>query len=113
MQTNDGNTIVIVQGNYYDLATMVWIPSQQIVLTSPGGAELYTHPNGSAYAQCFLESLAEASPEFFNVENLSPERFTRMIVMPDSTVLGLAANRQMSDERLRELVESLTEVEAN
>jgi hypothetical protein len=113
MRTNVGNTIIIVQGNYYDLATMGWIPSQQLVLTSGRGAELYAHPNGSAYAQCFLESLAEASPEFFDVENLSTERFTRMIVMPDSTVLGLAANEQMSDERLQELVESLTEIEAN
>ena len=44
------------------------------------------------------------------MEDLSEERFTRMIVMPDSTILGLVANKQMSDERLQQLVESLKEI---
>jgi len=111
IQSNDGNTIIIVQGEYYDGARMVWIPEQQLVLETPLGAKLYTHPNGAIYAKSFLESFAEAKPDIFNVENISEERFTRMIVIPDGTVLGLVANKQMSDERLQELVESLIKVE--
>ncbi|MHC4152006.1 MAG: hypothetical protein ACYSSP_07890 [Planctomycetota bacterium] len=65
------------------------------------------------YAKYFLESFAKAIPEFFDIKNLSEERFTRMIVMPDGTILGLSANRQISDERLEELVESLVEIKAN
>jgi outer membrane lipoprotein-sorting protein len=113
IRTDDGNTIIVIQGNLYDLERMVWIPNEQLVLTSPGGAELYTHPNGSIYAKCFLESLAEACPEFFTTENLSEERFTRMIVMPNETILGLAVNQQMSEEKLQELVESLTKIRTN
>jgi len=112
-QSNDGNTIIIVQGNYYDIKRMVWIPEQQLVLETQSGIKLYTHPNGSEYARLYLESFAKASPEFFNIENLSEERFTRMIVMPDETVMGLAANKQMSNEKLQELVESLKEIKAN
>ena len=113
IQSKDGNTIIIVQGEYYDGARMVWIPEQQLVLETPLGAKLYTHPNGALYAQYFLEAFAKANPEFFNIENISEERFTRMIVMPDGTILGLSVNKQMSDEKLQELVESLTEIKAN
>jgi hypothetical protein len=113
IQSNVGNTIIIVQGNYYDIKRMVWIPNQQLVLETPLGAKLYTHPNGASYAQYFLEAFAEAKPEFFNIESLSEERFTRMIVMPDGTIMGLSANEQMSNEKLQELVESLTAIKAN
>ena len=51
--------------------------------------------------------------EFFDTEDLSEERFTRMIVMPDETILSLSANKKMSDEKLQELVESLIEIKAN
>jgi outer membrane lipoprotein-sorting protein len=111
LQNDDGNTIIIVQSEYYDLERMIWIPEQQLVLETPSRARLYTHPNGAIYAQYFLKSLAEAKPDLFNAENISEERFTRMIVMPDGAVMGLAANKQMSDERLQELVESLIKVE--
>ena len=110
IQSNDGNRIIIVQGNYYDGTRMVWIPDQQLVLETPSGIKLYTHPNGSIYARYFLDAFAKANPEFFNMEDLSEERFTRMIVMPDSTILGLVANKQMNDERLQQLVESLKEI---
>ena len=110
IQSNDENMILIVQGNYYDGRRMVWIPKQQLVLESSSGVEFYEHPNGSIYAQCFLESFGKANPEFFNIETLSEERFTRMIVMPDGTVLGLSANKQMTDEKLQALIESLTEI---
>ena len=110
IQSNDGNTIIIVQGDYYDGARMVWIPNQQLALETQSGIKLYTHPNGSIYARYFLEAFAEANPEFFNIDDLSEERFTRMIVMPNGTILGLAANKQMSDERLQQLVESLKEI---
>lgn len=111
VQSDDGNTIIIVQGEYYDGERMVWIPEQQLAMVTPSGAELYTHPNGAIYAKSYLESFAEAKPDLFNAENISEKRFTRMIVMPDGTILGLAANKQMTDERLQELVESLKVVE--
>ncbi len=75
--------------------------------------KLYTHPRGSDYARLYLESFAKANPEFFDMKNISEERFTRMIVMPDGTILGLSANKKMSNERLQELVESLIEIKAN
>jgi outer membrane lipoprotein-sorting protein len=108
--SNDGNAMIIVQGDYYDIKRMVWIPNQQLVLETPGGIELYTHPNDAIYAKYFLESFAKAKPEFFDIKNLSEERFTWMIVMPDQTILSLSANKQMSDEKVQELVESLTEI---
>ncbi|MHC4122057.1 MAG: hypothetical protein ACYSSI_00655 [Planctomycetota bacterium] len=113
IQSNDGNMIIIVQGNYYDSKRMVWIPKQQLVLESSSGVKFYTHPNGAIYAKYFLESFAKANPEFFDIKNLSEERFTRMIVMPDGTIVSLSANKQMSNEKLQELVESLTEIKAN
>ncbi len=65
------------------------------------------------YARRLLGSFAGANPEFFDIKNLSEERFTRMIVMSDGTIMGLSANKQMSDKRLQELVESLIEIKAN
>jgi hypothetical protein len=113
IQSNDGNAIIIVQGDYYDGTRMVWIPNQQLALEIPSGIKLYTHPRGSEYARYFLEAFAQANPGFFDMENLSEERFTRMIVMPDGTILGLVVNKQMSEEKLQELVESLREIKAN
>jgi hypothetical protein len=113
IQSNDGNMIIIVQGDYYDGKRMVWIPNQELVMETPSGVKLYAHPNGAEYARLFLEGFAKANPELFNMENLSEERFTRMIVMPDGTVMGLSVNKLMSDEKLQELVESLKEIKAN
>jgi len=69
--------------------------------------------NSSEYARIFLKSFAKANPDFFDVKNLTEERFTRMIVLPDGTIMGLSANKQMSDKKLQELVESLIEIKAN
>jgi len=113
IQSDDGNSIIIVQGDYYEEERMVWIPKEKLVMETPSGAKLYTHPNGSEYARLFLEGFAKANPEFFSMENLSEERFTRMIVMPDRTILSLSANKQMSDEKLQQIVESLKEIKAN
>ncbi|MHC4152005.1 MAG: hypothetical protein ACYSSP_07885, partial [Planctomycetota bacterium] len=74
IQSNDGNTMIIVQGDYYDGARMVWIPDQELVLETPSGIKLYGHPNGTIYAKYFLESFAKAKPEFFDIKNLSEER---------------------------------------
>ena len=82
-------------------------------METPSGVKLYTHPRGSEYALAFLKAFATVNSEFFNIENLSEERFTRMIVMPDETVMGLSANKKMSDEKLQQLVESLKEIKAN
>jgi hypothetical protein len=112
IQSDDGNTMIIVQGDYYDSKRMVWIPNQQLVLETPNGVKLYTHPNGTIYSQYFLESFAKANPDFFDIENLSEERFTRMIVMPDGMIMSLSANKHMSNEKIQELVESLIEIQA-
>ncbi len=109
IQCRDGNRILLVQGNLYDSTRMVWIPEQKLVLETRG-VKFYNHPNGSIYAQMFLESFAKAKPGFFDMKNLSEERVTRMIVLPNGTILGLAANQPLSDEKLQELVEALKEI---
>lgn len=112
IQSDDGNVIVMVQSSYYDTDRMIWIPKQELTLETSSGIKLYTHPNGSIYAQLFLESFQKASPDI-DFQGISEERFTRMIVMPDGVVVGMLANKQMSDEKLRELVESLVKIMPN
>lgn len=114
--SDDGNHIIIDQSNMhsdYKEAFMEWILKEQLVMEAPSGAKLYTHPRGSDYARFYLKGFAEANPEFFDIKNLSEERFTRMIVMSDGTILGLVANKKMSNEKLQELIESLVEIKAN
>ncbi len=116
MITDDDNNIIINQSNMhsdYKEGYMGWILKEQLVIEASSGAKLYTHPNSSTAARCFLESFAEANPEFFDIKNLSEERFTRMIVMPDGAIMDLVANKQMSNEKLQQLVESLIEIKAN
>ncbi|MBE0537621.1 MAG: hypothetical protein IH624_18300 [Phycisphaerae bacterium] len=111
--TDDGNLIILDQSNTqidFKEALMAWINKERLTLAAPNGTKLYTHPNGAEYARLYLESLAKASPDMFDTKDLSKERFTRMILMPDETILGLAANKHMSDERLQELVEALKEI---
>jgi hypothetical protein len=111
--SDDGNNIIIDQSNThsdYKEAFMEWILKEQLVMETPSGTKLYTHPRGSDYARLYLEGFAEANPEFFNIDDLSEERFTRMIVMPDGTIMGLSVNKPMSDARLQELVESFVEI---
>ncbi len=110
LRCDDGNRIVIAQGEYYDGKRMVWIPNQEMVLESSGGVKLYTHPNGAIYAKYFLEAFGKAVEGFIDVDQISDDRFTRMIVMSDGTILSMSANDQMSDERLLEFVESLVVV---
>ena len=112
IMAEDGSRVIFSQGEFYDATRMVWIPEQELVSETPGGAKLYTHPNGAEYAHAFVKSLAEANPDFFSIEDLSEERFTRMIVMADGTIMGLSANHKMTDQRLEELVESLAEIES-
>lgn len=114
--SDEGNNIIIDQSNThsdYKEALMKWILKEQLVMETPSGAKLYTHPRGSDYARIYLESFAKANPEFFDIKNLSEERFTRMIVMSDGTIISLSANKQMSNKKLQELVESLIEIKAN
>lgn len=63
-------------------------------------------------ARAFLKSLAEAKPESLDAASPGEERFTRMIVMPDGTIMGLAVNGEMSEQKLQELVDSLTEIKS-
>ena len=114
--SDDGNHIIIDQSNTksdYKEAMMEWILKEQLVMEIPSGAKLYTHPRDSDYARFYLKSFAKANPEFFDIKKLSEERFTRMIVMPDGTIMGLSANKKMSNKKLQELVESLIEIKAN
>jgi hypothetical protein len=114
--TDDDNNIIIDQSNThgdYKEMIMEWILSEQLVMEAPSGAKLYADPDGSEYARLNLESFAKANPDFFDIENLSEERFTRIIVMPDGTIMGLSVNKKMSNKKLQELVESLVEIKAN
>ena len=45
------------------------------------------------------------------INDISDEMSTVMISMPDGAVLSLTANKQISNEKLRELVESLTVID--
>jgi hypothetical protein len=114
--SDEGNNIIIDQSNTgsdYKEAMMGWILKERLVLEASSGAKLYTHPRSSDYARIYLESFAKAKPEFFDMKNLTEERFTRMIILPDGTIMGLSSNKQMSNEKLQELVESLIEIKAN
>lgn len=110
VQVENGHLLLFIQGGYYDMDFMTWIPSQSMALKTPGGVKLYTHPNGTDYAQYFLEAFAKAAPDFTGPLRIGDDRFTRMIVMPDDTVLGFCSNRELSDEKLGELVEALSPV---
>jgi hypothetical protein len=113
IKADDGNIILIVQGNYYDISKMVWI-SQQKLENEINSIKIYPHPKGSIYAQRFLKKFAEIKPEFLENKKLSKERFTKMLVMSgDDTVLSISANKKMTLERLQELVESLRKIKAN
>lgn len=111
--SDSGNTIIIIQGDLYDGERMIWLPKQELLLETTGGAKLYSHPRGSDYARFHLESFSKANPDFFNAEELSNERFGKMIVLPDGTIMGLSANKNMSNQQLEELIGSLTEIEAD
>jgi len=114
--SDDGNVIVVGQcdmfSDYRD-AMMEWMQKEKVVLETAAGAKVHTHPNGAEYARLHLESFANARPQLFDIKNLSEERFTRMIVMPDGTIIGLSANKQMSTEKQQQLVESLKEIAPN
>lgn len=112
METDDGNIILVVQGNYYDTARMVWLSQQELVLQTEQGVKLYNHPNGSIYAQLFLEAFAGAKPDFFDTSSLSDQRSTRMIAMPNGKVLSVSANQPLSINTLQELADSLVEIKA-
>lgn len=111
IKTNDGNTILLMQGDSYKQEIMVWIQKQEVALETQGGLKLYTHPNGSIYAEGFLKAVAKTVPDYFNNKDISNDRFTRMIAMPNGVVIGMVSNQLMSDEKLQEFVEVLKEIE--
>lgn len=113
---DDGNRIVINQSNMhhdYKEAIMEWVVKQDLVLETPAGIKVYGHPNSAIAADLYLRNFAVQYPEFMNLKDLSEEKFTRMIVMPDGAIMDLSVNRQITAERLQELVESLIPVEAD
>ncbi len=109
-KADNGNTILLMQGDYYTLEIMVWMQKQEIVLVTDSGRKLYTHPNGKIYAEEFLKAAAKTVPDYLDTEDISDERFTRMIEMPDGIVVALVSNKKLDDEKLQELVEALTEI---
>lgn len=111
IRTDNDNTLILIQAEYYELERMTWIPQQQMVLETPRGAKLYTHPNSTAYAQHFFRSLSQAAPDFISADAISPQIYTREIVMPDGTVLGFVANHPLPDARLQQLADSLLKIE--
>ncbi len=59
--SDEGNNIIIDQSNTgsdYKESMMKWILKEQLVMETPSGAKLYTHPRGTDYARIFLESFA-------------------------------------------------------
>jgi hypothetical protein len=113
--TDDGNHLILDQSNThgdYKEAMMEWILKETLAMETPNGTKLYTHPRGSDYAQLFLEGAAQADVGFFDKKDLGDERFARMIVLPNGDILGLCANKPLSDEKLQELIESITEIKA-
>jgi hypothetical protein len=114
--SQDENTMVISQskmyGDYRD-AMMEWIRKEELVMELSDGTKVYTHPNGSESARLHLESFAKSDPKFYSLQDISDERVARMIVLPNGTIMGLSANHEMTDQQLKELVESLTEIKGN
>ena len=112
VQTDDGNTLLIVHGEDYSDEIMIWLAQQEVVLEAPGGRTVRAHPRSVMYAQLFFEGLGKAMPDLFDATTLSEARSTQMIVMPDGVVLGLCANLSIAEARLPELVASLQEIPA-
>jgi hypothetical protein len=110
IRAEDGNTLLIVQGDDYTDERMVWLAQQDEVLETPGRRTVRTHPRGAMYARLYFEGLAKAKPEFFDVSTLSAARNGQMIVMPNGIVLGCCANLSIPDTRLQELADALQEV---
>jgi hypothetical protein len=110
MNTDTGNRIVIGQSSYSTEWRMVWLAQQAIVLETPSKRQVYTHPNGAIYASSYLKAYAKVSPGFLDTKDLSDQRTTRMVLMPNGVVLGISANKPVEEGRLSELVESLKEV---
>jgi len=112
IQTDDDNCLVIVQTNHSTERRLPWLAKETPVLQTPGKRRVFAHPNGSEYARSFLESISKVSPDLFDMKNLSEQRMTRMVVMPNGVVLGVCANQPLAEDRLLGLVESLTEIKA-
>ena len=112
IETDTGNRVVIAQTSYSTEWRMVWLAEQTLVLETPGKRRVYTHPNDAIYAASYLEAYAKVSPVFFDMKNLSEQRTTRMVLMPNGVVLGVSANHPLEEGRLLELVESLKEIKA-
>lgn len=112
-ETQDGNLVVMdqtdTQGNYRE-AILEWMLKEELVLETPNGSKLYTHPRGTEYAQYHLESFAKADPQFHHLQEISEEKDTRMVLLPDGTIVGLSWSRPLSDEKLNELVENIKAV---
>ena len=113
IQCDDGNTMLIAQGDYYDQEKMVWLADQKVILEAQNGVKVYSHPNGSIYSDYFLKSFSKADTGLIDIDDMSDEKSTVMIAMPDGVVLSFTANRQVSDKKMQELVESLTVIDAN
>jgi outer membrane lipoprotein-sorting protein len=111
LKADDGNTILLMHDDYYKQEIMVWIQKQEMVLEAMGGLKVYTHPNGKIYAEKFLKAAAKTVPDYINTEDISDERFTMMIAMPDGMVVGLVSNKKLDDVKLQQLVEALVVIE--
>lgn len=113
IQTDDDNTIIIDQSSVnhdYKEAIMNWMLKEELTLETPSQIKLYPHPNGTEYARIYLETFAKVKPDFFDTKNLTEERFTRMILMPNSDIMGLSANKPITNEKLTQLLESIKEI---
>jgi len=110
INTDTGNRVVIAQSSLGTEWRMVWLAQQTLVLETSQNRRVYTHPNGAIYASSYLEAYAKVSPSFLDMKDMSDQRTTRMVVMPNGKVLGISANKPIEEGRLSELVESLKEI---
>ncbi|UCD49472.1 MAG: hypothetical protein JSW27_18305 [Phycisphaerales bacterium] len=112
IQTDDANTLLVVQADDYTDEIMVWLAQQEVVLETPKGRAVRTHLRGAMYARLFFEGLAKAMPDLFDASTLSESRSAQMVVMPNGIVLGICANQPIAETRSLELVEALQELPA-
>ena len=112
IKTNDNNIIILVQGDYYDADIMTWLKDQDLILETNNGRKIKTHPRGKDYARYFLEGFAKDMPDFAEFE-ISDQRQTRMIAMPNGAVVGTVANMPIAEDKLKALAESLTAIDTD
>ncbi len=112
---NDGARIVISQSDMfhdYKESFLEWMLKEELKAQTSSGIKLYNHPNGKSYAKLYIQAAQKTLPEFQREEELMENAFGGMIYMPDTTILGFVADRELEEEKVLELLEALQPMEA-